>query len=87
MSSMAGKGNDYLDGRDEGVNEGQRDKLYCGAGRDRYLADTIDYVSSSCEEGELVDTGGPPLILLLAGAVLLLSSGLMMSRYVIRRAS
>ena len=77
-----GDGNDVLDSHDDA----QRDKLYCGAGRDKYVADKIDFVSKSCEKGQLKDTGGPPLIL-LAGAVLLLSSGLMMSRYVIRRAS
>jgi Ca2+-binding RTX toxin-like protein len=78
-----GDGNDYIEESDDG----QRDKLYCGAGRDSYNASSLDYVSNSCEEGRLFDTGGPPLILLLAGAVLLLSSGLMMSRYVIRRTS
>jgi hemolysin type calcium-binding protein len=33
--------------------DGQRDKLYCGKGKDRYLAfqfDKIDYVDSSCEK-------------------------------------
>jgi hypothetical protein len=30
-------------------NDGQRDKLYCGEGRDTYYAEKIDYVSSSCE--------------------------------------
>ena len=68
------------------MKDQQRDELYCGGGRDQYRASRLDYVSSSCEEGTLVDTGGPPLIL-LAGAALLLSSGLLvMSRYVIRRA-
>jgi RTX calcium-binding nonapeptide repeat (4 copies) len=51
-----GDGNDDLDAS----YDGQRDKLYCGAGTDKYSADKIDYVDSSCEEGELVDTGGPP---------------------------
>jgi hypothetical protein len=32
-----------LDGR-------QRDKLYCGEGRDYYFADKNDYVDSSCEK-------------------------------------
>jgi hypothetical protein len=82
-----GDGNDWLDGRDRrGVKDTHRDELYCGEGRDQYIAGRLDYVSSSCEEGKLVDTGGPPLIL-LAGAALLLSSGLVMSRYVISRAS
>jgi RTX calcium-binding nonapeptide repeat (4 copies) len=74
-----GDGNDVLDSHDDG----QRDKLYCGAGRDKYVADKNDYVSKSCEKGQLKDTGGPPL-LLLAGAAL--CSGLMMLRYVIRSA-
>jgi RTX calcium-binding nonapeptide repeat (4 copies) len=82
-----GAGNDWLDGRDRrGVKDTHRDELYCGEGRDHYFAGRLDYVSSSCEEGKLADTGGPPLIL-LAGAALLLSSGLVMSRYLIRRAS
>ena len=32
-----------------GDGDGQRDKLYCGEGRDSYMADKVDYVSSSCE--------------------------------------
>jgi Ca2+-binding RTX toxin-like protein len=32
-----------------GGGDGQRDKLYCGEGRDSYFADKEDYVSSSCE--------------------------------------
>jgi hypothetical protein len=40
-----GDGNDSLAAKD-----GQRDKLYCGAGKDRYYADKNDYVSSSCEK-------------------------------------
>ena len=32
-----------------GDGDGQRDKLYCGEGRDSYMADRVDYVSSSCE--------------------------------------
>ena len=31
-------------------NDGQRDKLYCGEGRDTYYAEKIDYVASSCEK-------------------------------------
>lgn len=30
--------------------DGQPDKLYCGKGKDRYFADKIDYVDSSCEK-------------------------------------
>jgi hypothetical protein len=63
----------------------QRDKLYCGGGWDKYEADKIDYVSSTCEKGTLVDTGGPPLLLL--ASVALLSTGLLLSHSVIRRAS
>jgi Ca2+-binding RTX toxin-like protein len=37
-------GNDILYALD-----GQRDELYCGEGRDEYVADKIDYVDSSCE--------------------------------------
>ena len=60
---------------------GGQDKLYCGAGTDKYTADPSDYVSSSCEENQLADTGGPPLVL-LAGASL--CTALMMIRYVVR---
>jgi Ca2+-binding RTX toxin-like protein len=42
-----GDGNDELDGRDAGPKDTQRDKLYCGAGKDEYFADKNDYVSSS----------------------------------------
>jgi hypothetical protein len=31
----------------------QRDKLYCGKGKDTYFAEKIDYVDSSCEKKEL----------------------------------
>jgi Ca2+-binding RTX toxin-like protein len=48
-----GDGNDIVDAAD-----GQRDKLYCGEGRDRYNADKLDYVDSSCEEAE--PPPGPP---------------------------
>ena len=41
----------------EGGNDGifadgdrQPDKLYCGKGKDRYIAEKIDYVDSSCEK-------------------------------------
>jgi hypothetical protein len=54
-SLWTGKGEDVLyggDGNDllgEG-DDGQRDKLYCGEGRDQYMAEKRDYVDSSCEE-------------------------------------
>jgi hypothetical protein len=40
-----GDGNDWLDDSEDG----HQDKLYCGEGKDQYLADKIDYVDSSCE--------------------------------------
>jgi hypothetical protein len=43
-----GDGNDFL-----GARDGQRDKFYCGEGKDIYLADKIDYVDSSCEKKEV----------------------------------
>ena len=42
-----GDGNDWLGGA---TPDGQRDKLYCGEGKDQYLADNNDYVDSSCEK-------------------------------------
>src|SRR5215207_9645516 len=56
-----GPGDDKLDGGPSeavyggpgellpGGGDGQRDKIYCGEGRDSYWADKEDYVSSSCE--------------------------------------
>jgi Ca2+-binding RTX toxin-like protein len=49
------KGEDVLyggDGNDDltdGDRERERDKLYCGKGKDEYFADKNDYVDSSCE--------------------------------------
>jgi Ca2+-binding RTX toxin-like protein len=43
-----GDGNDYLDGI-SGQRDMAQDKLYCGEGKDRYLASNLDYVDSSCE--------------------------------------
>jgi hypothetical protein len=40
-----GDGNDWLGGGNE-----QRDKYYCGAGKDHYFADKNDYVNSTCEK-------------------------------------
>jgi hypothetical protein len=42
-----GDGDDVIDG--QSGEDGQRDKLYCGKGKDQYLADKNDYVDSSCE--------------------------------------
>jgi hypothetical protein len=53
-----GDGNDYLDGRDAGPKDTQRDELFCGAGRDKAIADKLDSVSSSCEVREDPPTGG-----------------------------
>ncbi len=44
-----GDDNDWLDGSDFWPAK-QRDKLYCGEGIDHYIADKLDYVSSSCEK-------------------------------------
>jgi hypothetical protein len=43
-----GDGNDMLASNDDGG-----DKLYCGAGRDKYIANKNDYVDSSCEKEPL----------------------------------
>jgi hypothetical protein len=51
----SGDGNDSLNGITLGVRP-QRDKLYCGKGRDEYWADMNDYVDSSCEK-----KGRPPV--------------------------
>ena len=51
-----GDGNDFLSSitpcsrRSCNSNDGQRDKLYCGAGKDSYAANKNDYVDSSCEK-------------------------------------
>ena len=50
-----GDGNDFLVGA---FDRGQRDKLYCGEGRDVYRADKNDYVDSSCEKKAKL---GPPI--------------------------
>ena len=44
--NYGGDGNDFVGDREDG----QRDELYCGAGRDKAVAGKLDYVSSSCEE-------------------------------------
>jgi hypothetical protein len=49
-----GDGNDFL----EATFDRQRDKIYCGAGRDTYLAGKEDFVDSSCEKKAKV---GPPI--------------------------
>jgi Ca2+-binding RTX toxin-like protein len=54
-SVQGGAGEDVLHGGDgndvlTGVEDGQRDKLYCGKGRDEYVAGKNDYVDSSCEK-------------------------------------
>jgi Ca2+-binding RTX toxin-like protein len=42
----AGNGNEMISTLSD---KEERDKLYCGAGRDKYRADPTDYVDSSCE--------------------------------------
>jgi Ca2+-binding RTX toxin-like protein len=53
-----GRGEDVLYGGDGSDvlydDDGQRDKLYCGEGRDSYWADKLDYVDSSCEKKSLL---------------------------------
>jgi hypothetical protein len=54
-SVQGGTGEDVLYGEDgndvlSADRSGQRDKLYCGEGKDRYLANNKDYVDSSCEK-------------------------------------
>jgi Ca2+-binding RTX toxin-like protein len=54
-----GKGEDVIYGGDgddmiSATWDKQRDELYCGEGIDRYLADKLDHVSSSCEKKEKV---------------------------------
>jgi Ca2+-binding RTX toxin-like protein len=44
------KGNDGLDATTGESEDGQRDQLYCGPGKDEYTADKLDYVDSSCEK-------------------------------------
>jgi Ca2+-binding RTX toxin-like protein len=47
-----GDGNDYFETRDGVLYDSrdyQRDELYCGEGKDTYLADKLDHVDSSCE--------------------------------------
>jgi hypothetical protein len=48
-----GDGNDLIDAATvdpDGVRvRKQRDELYCGEGKDHYIADKLDYVDSSCE--------------------------------------
>ena len=52
---FAGKGEDVYYGGDGNDlvgdgEDGQRDKLHCGEGRDQYMAEKLDYVDSSCEK-------------------------------------
>jgi hypothetical protein len=50
-----GDGNDTF----TSFRDGQRDELYCGKGKDYYLADKKDFVSSSCEKKEKLGPGIP----------------------------
>src|SRR5215217_5671686 len=68
---FGGAGEDVIyggDGNDTIISaDGNRDKIYCGEGWDRYEADKVDHVSSSCEKewavpgppGALADSPGP----------------------------
>lgn len=51
-----GPGNDLILARD-----GQRDRVYCGAGRDRAVVDALDWVHKDCEIVERPSTDDPPL--------------------------
>jgi Ca2+-binding RTX toxin-like protein len=57
---FGGAGEDVIyggDGEDTIISaDGNRDKIYCGEGWDRYDADKVDHVSSSCEK----EWAGPP---------------------------
>jgi hypothetical protein len=44
-----GDGSDLINARGD-KQPRQPDKLYCGKGKDRYIAEKIDYVDSSCEK-------------------------------------
>jgi Ca2+-binding RTX toxin-like protein len=53
-----GDGNDFLNGASDVAGDTRPNKLYCGKGKDEYVAAKIDYVDSSCEK---VAHGGPSL--------------------------
>jgi len=53
-----GDGNDFLNAA-ASYGDTRPNKLYCGKGRDKYLAAKMDYVSSSCEEVAHGGRGGP----------------------------
>jgi RTX calcium-binding nonapeptide repeat (4 copies) len=44
-----GEGDDHIAAVPGWPRDKQRDKLYCGEGKDTYTADKLDYVDSSCE--------------------------------------
>jgi hypothetical protein len=52
-----GDGNDLLNAGSGPIVDHQRDELYCGKGKDNFVADKIDYVDSSCEEEGFPRTG------------------------------
>ena len=58
---FGGDGSDYIFALPNGLPDGQRDKLYCGKGMDKYAANKEDFVSSSCEKKEDVTTSPLPL--------------------------
>ena len=53
-----GDGNDFLNAA-ASYGDTRPNKLYCGKGRDKYVAVKMDYVSSSCEEVAHGGRGGP----------------------------
>jgi hypothetical protein len=44
-----GPGNDFVILKSGHFEDGQRDKVYCGPGKDTYGGGKLDYVDSSCE--------------------------------------
>ena len=52
-----GHGNDSVRATSHISEDGQRDKLYCGPGKDAYVAGKLDYVDSSCEVKQTVFGG------------------------------
>jgi Ca2+-binding RTX toxin-like protein len=52
-----GDGNDRVRATSHISEDGQRDKLYCGPGKDAYVAGKLDYVDSSCEVKQTVFGG------------------------------
>jgi hypothetical protein len=45
-----GAGNDFVILKSGPLDDGQRDKVYCGPGKDTYGGGRLDYVDRSCEK-------------------------------------